>query len=322
MTDLTRPRRGSMAFRPRKRAIKQNAQIYWQEHAIKRLLGFAGYKVGMTHLSYIDTREKSTKGQEVVGAATIIETPPIHVYGYRCYTSNDSNFDVLSSDANTIKLLKIKKQKQPKTQEKSHEKPNEVKDVRLLVFAQPNKTHIGKKHIERMEIALGGKDVNEKLEFSKSLLGKELRISDVFKAGEYVDVAAVTRGKGWQGAVKRFGVAKQRRKATGKQRHVGTLGQWHPAYVLYTVPQAGQTGYHTRTELNKQIMKIGNNIEEINPNSGFPSYGFVKNDYVLLKGSIPGPTKRLIKLRLAVRESAAQAQHVQQKEPHLLYISK
>ena len=309
MTDLNRPRRGSMAFRPRKRAASQNGSVFWQSSGVKRILGFSGYKVGMTHISYIDHTESPTKGQEVVSGATVIEVPPVYVYGYRLYNGNSVG-DVLVTDDKVLKQIGVRK---PRTQNTEHK---EISDVRLLVFAQPAKTTIGKKHIERMELGIGGKDSNEKLEYAKSLLGKELKASDVFKQGEFVDVVAITKGKGWQGAVKRFGVAVQRRKSTGKRRHVGTLGQWHPAYVLYTVPQAGQMGYHQRTELNKQIMRIGSDIDKVNPSGGFPNYGFVKNDYVLLKGSIPGPAKRLIKLRLAVRTSAVQ------KEPSVMYIAR
>lgn len=299
-----------MAFRPRKRAASQNPRVYWNSVEQKRILGFAGYKVGMTHISFVDNSQSPTKGQEVTGAATVIEVPPIYVYGYRLYAEQDSYADVLVSDANILGSLNIKK---PNAQKDV--KSDQAKNIRLLVFVQPSKTKIGKKHVERMEIGIGGKDVSEKLEYAKSLIGKELRAKDVFKHGEFVDVVSITKGKGWQGAVKRFGVAKQRRKATGKYRHVGTLGQWHPAYVLYTVPQAGQMGYHKRTELNKQIMKISEKVDEINPKDGFPHYGFVMNDYLLLRGSVPGPTKRLVKLRLGVRSPAPQ------KDPQLNYVS-
>ncbi|MFH1784803.1 MAG: 50S ribosomal protein L3 [Candidatus Micrarchaeota archaeon] len=309
MTDIKKPRRGSMAHRPRKRAKSQNARVYWQSSVDKRVLGFAGYKVGMTHVSYVDDSESPTKGQEITSAATVIEVPPMVVYGVRCYTGKNSVGDVLTSDEKLLKLVGFSKSKPKEV------KTDNVDDVRLLVFAMPSKTKIGKKHIEKMELGCGGKDGKEKLEFCKGLIGKELKVSDVFKNGEQVDIVSVTIGKGWQGPVKRFGVSCQRRKATGKRRHVGTLGQWHPAYVLYTVPQAGQTGYHKRTELNKRILKIGEKPEEINPSSGFPQYGFVKNDFVLVKGSIPGPAKRLVKLRLAVRPTGSA------KEPQVSFVS-
>ncbi|MFH1521222.1 MAG: 50S ribosomal protein L3 [Candidatus Micrarchaeota archaeon] len=310
MTDIRRPRRGSMAHRPRKRAANQNARVHWQSLVDKRVLGFAGYKVGMTHVSYVDDTESPTKGQEIVSAATIIEVPPLIVYGVRCYDHNSSIGDIITSDEKVLKLAGFKKPTKPK-----EINPDSVEDARLLVFAMPSKTRIGKKHIEKMEIGCGGKDNKEKLEYCKTLLGKELKVADVFKTGEQVDVVSISIGKGWQGPVKRFGISIQRRKATGKRRHVGTLGQWHPAYVLYTVPQAGQTGYHKRTELNKRILKISQKPEEINPSSGFPQYGFVKNDFVILKGSIPGPAKRLVKLRLAVRPTGPV------KEPQVSFVS-
>lgn len=296
MTDLKRPRRGSMAHRPRKRATSQNARVYWMDSSDKRVLGFAGYKVGMAHVAYVDDTESPTKGQEVVSSATVVEVPPMVVYGVRCYRGNDSVGDIISTDEKIIKLLGYRKKPGAKPLNEA-----EADDVRLLVFAMPSKTGFGKKHIERMELGCGGKDAKEKLEYCKGLMGKELKVSDVFKPGEYVDVVTISIGKGWQGPVKRFGISIQRRKATGKRRHVGTLGQWHPPYVLYTVPQAGQTGYHKRTELNKRILRISQKPEDVNPSCGFPGYGFVKNDYVLLKGSIPGPAKRLVKLRVAAR---------------------
>ncbi len=307
--DLRRPRRGSRGFRPRKRAETQVVEMFWPARTESRILGFAGYKVGMTTVAYIDQSESPTKGQEVVGAGTVLEAPPIYVYGIRGYKSGNILGDMLVSDEAKLKELGMKKAKKLELND------SEVDDVRLLVYTQPDKTLIGKKHVERFELGLGGKDAKEKLALAKGFLGKELRAKDVFKAGEVVDVVAITKGKGWQGAVKRFGSNLQRPKATGKRRHVGTLGQWHPSYVLYTAPQAGQTGYHKRTELNKSILKISENIDEINPNGGFPHYGFVKNDFIVVKGSVPGPTKRLVKMRVAVRDNGPY------KEAKTTYIS-
>ncbi len=299
-----------MAHRPRKRAKSQNARVCWLDNGEKRVLGFAGYKAGMTHVSYVDDSESPTKGQEVMSAATVIEVPPMLVYGVRCYCGNDSVGDIISDDEKVLRLAGFRKAPAKKQIDESS-----VDDARLLVFTMPSKTGIGKKHIEKMELGCGGKDGKERLEFCRSMVGRELRASDVFKGGELIDVVCVSTGKGWQGAIKRFGVSKQRRKATGKMRHVGSLGQWHPAYVLYTVPQAGQTGYHQRTELNKRILRMGQKPEEINPSSGFPHYGFVKGDYLIVKGSVPGPVKRLIKMRLAVRAKGAA------KELQLGYVS-
>ena len=116
-----------------------------------------------------------------------------------------------------------------------------------------------------------------------------------------LDTIAVTKGKGFQGAVKRWGVKLLTHKNSKHRRMIGTAGSWHPNWVQATVPQAGQMGYHQRTEYNKRVLKIGENGEEITPTGGFPHYGVVRNPYILLHGSIPGPAKRLISMRDAVR---------------------
>lgn len=301
MVDIRKPRRGSLAFRPRKRYKKAVPSInYWPEIEEPVPLGFAGYKVGMTTISYI-SNEPLTKGMEISTGATIVETPPMVVYGIRGYKQGKS-YDSFVDDKKILERLKIKKAKSSFKEGESYE------EIRLLLYTLPGLTGIGKKRPERMEIAIGGKSIEEKIKNAFSLLGKELTISDVFREGLFVDVVSITKGKGWQGPIKRFGVAKQRRKATGKIRHVGTLGPFHPAYVMYTVPMAGQTGYHKRTELNKLIVKIGKKeeAETINPKSGFPHYGIVKNDFVILKGSIPGVAKRLIRFRRAIRKPNAE----------------
>jgi large subunit ribosomal protein L3 len=178
---------------------------------------------------------------------------------------------------------------------------DEVSEIRLIVVTQPRLSGVGKKRPELFEVGIGGKTIREKLEFARQILGKELRISDVFKEGELVDVIAVTKGKGTAGPVKRFGVKIQVRKAKKKRRHVGTLGQERPGKVRWTVPMAGQLGFQRRTEFNKRVLKIGEKGEEITPEGGFVRYGVVRGPYLVLKGSIPGPKKRLIALRHAIR---------------------
>ncbi len=303
-------KKGSRAYRPRKRAISQMpALTFWTPTAEKKLVGFAGYKAGMTHLTYIDDTESPSKGTEVFASATIIECPPLTVYGIRGYKDGKVVADMICADEKILKPLGITKKKDSKFA------AADVSDVFVLAYTSPSLTGFGKKSHERMEIAVGGKDSAEKLEYANSLLGKEVKVSDVFKPGEFVDAIAITIGKGWQGTVKRFGTAQQRRKSTGKRRHIGTLGAWHPGYVHYTVPMPGQMGYHKRTEINKRIMKMGA-PEEINPKGGFTHYGVLKNDYLLLKGSIAGPQKRIIRLRRAVRK-----QHIAPKVPELKYVS-
>ena len=176
-----------------------------------------------------------------------------------------------------------------------------IEKLRLIVKTQPRQSGIGKKNPELLEIEISGPDVKEKWEYCKNVIGKEIRINEIFKEGEIIDVTAVTKGKGMQGPVKRFGVKIQTRKAAGKRRHTGTLGSETPRRVIWTIPYAGQMGFQTRTEINKRILKIGEDGKEITPKSGFVNYGIVKGDYVLIEGSVPGSRKRLIRLRTAIR---------------------
>ena len=80
------------------------------------------------------------------------------------------------------------------------------------------------------------------------------------------------------------------------------MGDFGTGYVRKTIRQAGQVGYHKRTELNKKILRISNPEEsEITPAGGFLNYGEVKNPYMIIQGSLPGPSKRLLRFRDATR---------------------
>lgn len=301
MSKHNRPRKGSLAFNPRKRADSQMPHINaWPQRDEKSLLGFAGYKAGMTSISFVDDSDSPTKNNEIFGAATVIEVPPMVVYAIRAYKNKQILCDQLCSDEKILKEAGIKKKK-----EKNEIKPD-CDDIYVLAFSRASKCAFGKKKSEKMMLAIGGKDVAQKLEYAKSILGKELKASDVFKPGEYVDTIAVTKGKGWQGQVKRFGISMQRRKATSKRRHLGNMGAFGAHGVHHTVPMAGQMGYHNRFDINKRIMKIAS-PQEVNPKGGFLHYGLVKNDCLVIKGSVPGPIKRLVRMRKAMRNSSAKA---------------
>ena len=75
---------------------------------------------------------------------------------------------------------------------------------------------------------------------------------------------------------------------------------------MYTVPRGGQRGLHQRIEYNKKIMLMDNteNIKyDINPKGGFKHFGNVNGDFIILRGSVPGTYKRLIKLRTQIRNT-------------------
>jgi large subunit ribosomal protein L3 len=183
---------------------------------------------------------------------------------------------------------------------KIEENIDRIADIRLLLCSQPRLARIKKKP-ELMEVKIGGGTIEELFESAKNLLGKEVKVSGVFKEGQLVDVIGITKGKGYAGPVKRWGIKLLSHKARKGRRKPGTLGPWHPAHVLYTVPRGGQLGYHQRTEYNKLILKIGSSGDEVTPKGGFTHYGVVRGDYVMLEGSVPGPPKRLIKIRYPIR---------------------
>ncbi|PIN78301.1 50S ribosomal protein L3 [Candidatus Woesearchaeota archaeon CG10_big_fil_rev_8_21_14_0_10_34_8] len=300
------PRHGSMQFWPRKRAKKETPRVRsWVKSKEALPLGFSGYKAGMTHIIAIDNRAKSpSKGQEIALPVTVIECPPIkiaevHLYKQTQYGKKLSKIIHIKSD----KELKRRKTVAKKTDEAELDKisPEEYNDIRIAVYTQPKQTGIGKKKPEIYELGLGGNN-SEKLNYIKEHLNKEIRVSEIFKPGQLVDTLAVTKGKGFQGPVKRFGVSIRSHKSEKTIRGPGSLGGWKGhAHFMYRNAQAGQTGYHQRIEFNKWILKISDKPEEINPKGGFLRYGNVKSEYMIVKGSVQGPKKRLIRFNVPKR---------------------
>jgi large subunit ribosomal protein L3 len=308
------PRKGSIAFSPRKRAAKESPRIRsWPETDETGLLGFPGYKVGMTHVTMIDTTKNSpTEGMEISAPVTILETPPVVVMGIRAYRKDTRGLktmsDILAGDLDEDLKRNITFPKENDVESKLNElkeKIDEIEDIRVIVHTKPRLVSIPKKKPDIVECGIGGVNLEQKLDYAISVLGKEINNVDTFSDGEHIDAIAITKGKGVQGPVKRFGVRIQYGKSarSSKERVVGSIGPWTPSRTMWTVAMAGQMGYHKRTEYNKKILKIGDvsDTEDINPAGGFIKYGLVKNNYVMVKGSIPGPSKRLVILRKAVR---------------------
>ena len=294
MPTVHRPRAGSLQFWPRKRAKKIYPNIKsWKKIKENKILGFIGYKVGMTHLHYIQQNPNIKKNLETVSAATILECPPLKPFSLRFYKKipygSQIITEILSKNLNKELSRKITL---PKKQKKQI--PEKYDYLKLLVYTQPKLTGIGKKKPEIIEMGLSGD-----LEFAKSLLNqKEIKIQDVFKDNQYVDIHAITKGKGIQGATKRFGVSLRQHKSEKGARGVGSLGNW--SAKTWRVAHPGQMGFFKRTEHNKLIFKISN--ENIHPKSGFHKYGNIKNDYIIVRGSIAGPKKRLIVMTEPIRE--------------------
>jgi large subunit ribosomal protein L3 len=307
-----KPRRGSLGFWPRKRAIRPVARLRsWPAGAAKpHVQGFAGYKVGMTHAFLVDYRKRSTTaGQEVSVPVTVVETPPLKVAGVRLYARGSNGRFVAAEawaeepDAHLSRRLPVP-EKFDHAENRKKLSSTDGEDVHLLVMTQPHLlTGTPSKTPEIFEVRVSGEDLTERKDFALGLLGKEVALTDFAKEGDMVDIIAVTKGKGFQGHTKRFGVKLQPRKNSKHRRMIGTLGPHNPSYVTYRIPQAGQMGYHRRTEYNKRILKIVKDprAEPLRVAGGFPHYGEIRASYLLLHGSIPGPAKRIIRLRVPMR---------------------
>jgi len=189
--------------------------------------------------------------------------------------------------------------------------------VRVLAHTQIRKVGLRQKKAHLMEVQVNGGTIAEKVDWGYTLFERKVPVDTVFNQNDMIDVIGVTKGKGYEGVITRWGTATLPRKTHRGLRKVACIGAWHPARVRFTVARAGQNGYHHRTEMNKKIYRIGaaatsEDGKTLNPNAstphdltqkaitplgGFPHYGVVDEDYVMLKGCVMGPKKRVITLR-------------------------
>lgn len=274
-----------------------------------KIQGFAGYKAGMTHAFVVDKRAKSTtSGMEVQVPVTVVEVPPMKIAAVRFYENTVYGLktagEVWSADVDPLldRRVNVPKRGEP---DFARFENLDVEDVRVLAYTQPKLiSGVPKKVPDLMELRIGGGVIKERIEYAKTILGKEVTVTDFAAEGAIIDVIAITKGKGFQGTTKRWGIKLLSHRNSKHRRGIGNLGPKRPGYVRSTVPGSGQVGYHQRTELNKKIIKVGTDGKEVSPKGGFMSYGEVRNTYVLIHGSVPGPTKRLIRFRDGTRISA------------------
>ncbi len=290
-----------------------------------RLLGFMAYKAGMTHVFAIEDRKRSPDfGKEVIAAATVLETPPVLICAMRAYTRNVDGLRTLTEawtkdpPEDLERVLTIPESfKAEEGLKRIEQDLAKIVKVRVVAVTQPKEASLSKKKPDIAEIELGGGTVQQQFEFAKNLIGKTVTPAEIFKEGQYVDVASVSTGKGFQGPVKRWGVTILQAKGRKTKRGVATLGPWNPHHVMYSVARAGQMGYHQRTEYNKRILKIGKDGKEVTPKGGFLRYGLVRGSYMILAGSIAGTEKRPIRLRYPARPP----RNVAEEPPQITHVS-
>ncbi len=294
------PRKGSLQYWPRKRARKLLPSINWT--AIKtdsKLKGFICYKAGMAS-AYVkdETPDSMTKGKKIIVPVTLIECPPLKIFSVRFYKNGKIVKEILAE--NLDKELK-KKIKLPKNTKKMEDFNGDYDNVRVLCYSVVKKTGI-KKTPDLSEIGLGGK-IEDKLNFIKENIGKEISVLNIFEKGDLIDFRGLTRGKGLQGPVKRFGITLKSHKSEKGVRRPGSLGPWHPARVTFMAPQAGQLGMFTRALYNNKIIDLGKAEDKL---KGIKKFGDIKTDYLIVTGSVQGPSKRQLVITAPLRETKKQ----------------
>ncbi|QCK17008.1 50S ribosomal protein L3 [Mangrovivirga cuniculi] len=115
-----------------------------------------------------------------------------------------------------------------------------------------------------------------RLEFEGGIeLGKEVSVQDVFEEGDFLDVKGVSKGKGFQGVVKRHGFGGVGQATHGQHNRLrapGSIGAAsYPARVFKGMKMAGQTGNKSVKVTNLKVMKI-----------------LADENLILVSGSVPG----------------------------------
>jgi large subunit ribosomal protein L3 len=294
------PRKGSLQYWPRKRASKFLPRVNWENvNSLKNLKGFICYKAGMASAHVKDTTPNSmTKDKRIAIPVTILECPAMKIYSVRFYKHGKVLSEVISENFDKELKRKIRLPKKP------GKKIDEVKnydDLRVICYSEVKKTGI-KKTPDLSEIGLSG-DLDQKINFVKEHLKKDININDVFQKGQLTDLRGLTKGKGFCGPVKRFGITLRQHKSEKGVRKAGSIGPWHPTRVTFRVPMAGQMGMFTRVVENSKIIEIGKPNDKL---TNIKNFGNIKTDYVLVYGSVQGPAKRQLLITATARESKQQ----------------
>jgi len=304
------------------------------------LTAFMGYKAGMSHIARtVDKMGSKLHKKPVVEPVTIIETPPMTVVGVVGYVETPKGLRTLTTvwaqHLGENVRRRFYKRWVPQNKAKAFTRYAKKYDtaegkaeleaqyehiiklcqrVRVIAHTDIRAVRLRQKKADVMEIQVNGGDVAAKVAFARSLLEKQVNFSDVFSKDEMVDLLGASRGGGNEGVTTRWGTTRLPRKTHRGLRKVACIGSWHPSRLSYSVARSGQNGYHHRTEINKKIYRIGLKDQEndastatdlteksITPMGGFPHYGVIVNDWVMIKGGVIGPKKRVITFRKNLR---------------------
>eukprot|EP01129_Flabellula_baltica_P000986 TRINITY_DN1090_c0_g1_i1.p1 TRINITY_DN1090_c0_g1~~TRINITY_DN1090_c0_g1_i1.p1 ORF type:complete len:378 (-),score=104.25 TRINITY_DN1090_c0_g1_i1:43-1176(-) len=302
---------------------------------------FPTYKAGMTHVVRdVFKLGSGVHKKEIVEAVTILEAPAVVVVGIVGYVDTPTGIRKLNTvwashlaDEAMRRFYKNYHRSSKKAfstfqamteEERAKYLSTELakmkkycSSIRVIVHTQIKKLNLRQKKAHIMEIQVNGGSIADKVDFAASWLEREVHVDEVFEKNQCIDTISVTKGHGFEGVTTRWGTTKLPRKTHKGLRKVACIGAWHPANVQYSVARAGQHGYHHRTEMNKKIYRIGKagtnggttdfdlTEKSITPMGGFPHYGEVNEDFVMIKGTCPGVRKRIVTLRVPVKPSSS-----------------
>ncbi len=150
----------------------------------------------------------------------------------------------------------------------------EIKDKNVN---KPKKGHFSKAQVENKRM-LKEFRIDNPEEFE---IGQEIKV-DLFEEGEIVDVEGTSKGKGFQGAIKRHNHSRGPETHGSKyHRAVGSLGaSAHPARVFKNKKLPGHMGHEKVTVKNLEIVKVD-----------------LEKNLLLIKGAVPGPKKGTVIIR-------------------------
>ena len=156
-------------------------------------------------------------------------------------------------------------------------------EIRDVLVNKPRKGHFAKAGVANKRFLKEFKFENA----AEYTVGQEIK-ADIFAEGDKIDATGTSKGKGFQGAIKRHGLSRGPMKHGSKyHRHAGSNGPaTTPGRVFKGKHMPGQMGAVKVTVQNLEVVKVD-----------------VENNLLLVKGAVPGPKKALLVLKETVKKA-------------------
>ncbi|KAH8075842.1 hypothetical protein JL720_10552 [Aureococcus anophagefferens] len=339
------PRHGNLGFLPKKRTPPSRRVRSFPDDASKpcHLTAFMAYKAGMTHVVRdVDRPGSKVHKKEIVEAVTVLEAPPWSPPPRRHTRRRGASGprDGLGRPSEEVKRrfyknwYKSKRKAMTKHAKYSRRRAKDADRelerikkycsvVRVIAHTQVKKLKLRQKKAHVMEIQVnGGADAAP-----RSTTPGPLRAGGARGHGlqRQRDDRRPRRHAGPRHGGRRHALGRHA-PAEDAPRPPQGRASWHPSRVSFTVARSGQNGYHHRTEMNKKIYRIGKSGDaksasteadltekSITPMGGFPHYGEVNEDWIMVKGCVVGSKKRCLTLRQSPSRTRAHLEEVNLK---------